>query len=343
MRYPVSFAQRRVWAIDQLVDDAAASSLCHASWLDGQVDTVALQQAMDVLVARHAALRTSIVSSDVWPEQVVADTGQVPIDQVVLADGPDGAARAELLAVELAGRPFDLARGPLLRAALIAVADQRSLFVLAAHRIIADDVALAILLDELSTVYQNSAATLPPLWMDYGDYAVWQRERLRGEELSRQLDHWHEPLRDAPADHTLPTDRPRTGAASPAEGALVTASLDTTATRQLADLAQAAGTDLSTAVLAGYAVVLARYTRQADLVIGVPVGGRVRVELTPIVGPFADTVPVRVSLGDTATFAEVLDQVRDVSTAAQSHDELPLDLLIEELGIGPVCRAARFT
>jgi amino acid adenylation domain-containing protein len=335
MRYPVSFAQRRVWAIDQLVD-AAASNLCHASWLDGQVDTVALQQAMDVLVARHAVLRTSIVSSDVWPEQVVADTGQVPIDHVVLADGPDGAARAELLAVELAGRPFDLARGPLLRAALIEVADQPSLFVLAAHRIIADDVALAILLDELSTVYQDSAAALPPLWMDYGDYAVWQRERLRGEELSRQLDHWHESLRDAP------TDRPRTGAASSAEGALVTASIDPTSTRRLADIAKAAGTDLSTAVLAGYAVVLARYARQADLVIGVPVHGRIRVELAPIVGPFADTVPVRVSLGDTATFAEVLDQVRDVSAAARSHDELPLDLLAEELGIGPVGRAARF-
>src|SRR6266702_175409 len=222
MRYPVSFAQRRVGAGDQLMDDAAESHRCHARCLGGAVDIVAVQQAMDVLVARHAALRTSIASSDVWSEQVVADTGQVLIDHIVLADG---AARAELLAVELAGRPFDLARGPLLRAALIEMADQRSLFVLAAHRIIADDAALAILLDELSTVYQNSAATLPPLWMDYGDYAVWQRERLRGEELSRQLDHWHEPLRDAPADHTLPTDRPRTGAASPAEGALVTVSI----------------------------------------------------------------------------------------------------------------------
>jgi amino acid adenylation domain-containing protein len=339
MRYPVSFAQRRVWAIDQLMDDAAESHLCHASWLDGPVDTVVLQQAMDVLVARHAALRTSIVSAGVWPEQVVADTGQVLIDHIVLADG---AARAELLAVELAGRPFDLARGPLLRAALIAVADQRSLFVLAAHRIIADDAALAILLDELSTVYSNGAAALPSLWMDYGDYAVWQRERLRGEELARQLDHWHEPLRDAPADHTLPTDRPRTGVARSAQGALVTASLDPTATRQLADLAKAAGTDLSTAVLTGYAVALARYSRQADLVIGVPVHGRIRVELEPIVGPFADTVPVRVSLGE-ATFVEMLDQVRDVGAAARSHDELPLDLLAEELGIGPLGRAARFT
>jgi amino acid adenylation domain-containing protein len=336
MRYPVSFAQRRVWVLDQLIEDPAVSHLCYACLLDGQVDIVALQQAMDILVARHAALRTSIVSAGVWPEQVVADTGQVPIEHLV-ADGPD---RAELLAVELAGRPFDLARGPLLRAALIEVADRRSLFVLAAHRIIADDVALAILLDELSTVYHDDAATLPPLWLDYGDYAVWQRERLSGEELARQLDHWRVPLRDVPAEAVLPADRPRTGVLAAAVGASVTASVDPTSIWRLAD---SAGTDLSTAVLAGYAVVLARYARQADLVIGVSVHGRIRVELDPIVGPFADTVPVRVTLAETAPFAEVLEQVRDVSAAARSHDELPLDLLAEELGIGTVGRAARFT
>jgi hypothetical protein len=200
VRYPVSFAQRRVWVLDQLMDGAVAPHLCYANWLDGQLDTVALQHAMEVMVARHEVLRTSIVGFDGGPEQVVADTGRVPIDQVVLADGPDRAARAELLAVELAGRPFDLARGPLLRAALIGVGAQRSLFVLAAHRVIADDVALAILLDELSTVYRSGAVTLPQLLMDYGDYAVWQRERLCGAELARQLDYWREPMRDAPTD-----------------------------------------------------------------------------------------------------------------------------------------------
>lgn len=340
MRYPVSFAQRRLWALDRLVPDDPASHLCHATWLDGPVDPVALQRAMDAVVDRHAVFRTSVVAFDGEPEQVVDDTGRVLIDHVVLPGAAEDVERAESIAAELAVRPFDLARGPLLRSTVVEVGGDRWLFVVVAHRIVADDTAVAIVLDELSTVYRSGVAALSRTWMDYGDYAVWQRERLRGEELERQLDYWRAALRGVPEKVALPNGAHRLTPSS--RGGLATAALDPTSLPLLADLALGVGAALSTAFLTGYAVVLSRYAGQSDLVIGVPVSGRIRVELEPIVGPFADLVPVRVSLAGAPTFAQLLDRVRDAVEQALAHDELPLDKLAEELGIDLPGNAVRF-
>jgi acyl carrier protein len=314
VRYPISFAQQRLLAVNPL------GTVPYAVWLDGRLDIADLRLAMAAMVGRHAALRTRIDTA----EQVVAETGSVAVDHVVLPASAADVQRAESIAAELTARPFDLAAGPLVRAAVIETDRHGSLFVLVAHRVIADDAALAILVGELFAVYESGSVVLPDLWMDYGDYAVWQRERLAGEELARQLDQWREPLRDAPRTLALPTDRPR-----PEVRSLRSAQVTATASAE------------RLAVLTGYAVVLARYAGQADVVIGVPVSGRIRVELAPIVGPFADTVPVRISLAAAPTFAELLDRVRDVTTAALAHDELPLAKLAAELGLAePVVRFA---
>lgn len=333
MRYPLSFAQQRLWHLERFAPGDPATRLAHATWLDGSVDFVALQRAMDAMVVRHAALRTRIVTSAGAQAQVVEDTAALPIDRIDLSGDPDGIAKAESIAAELATRPFDLARLPPLRAALIEVSTGRSLFVLVAHRIIADDAALAILLDELSTVSSGDSATLPELWMDYGDYAVWQREWLCGEELARQLAHWRESLRDT-AKLALPTDR---SVRSPA-----TATIDMSSHRRLTDLAERAGTTSDAVFLAGYALALSPYATGNDFVIVVPVGGRIRPELASIVGPFADAVPVRISPTG-ATFAELVNQIRDGIGEALRHDELPLDKLADELGTDPADFAARFT
>ncbi|MEU4742562.1 condensation domain-containing protein, partial [Actinosynnema sp. NPDC023658] len=190
MRYPLSFAQE--WAL------SLPTALSHATWLDGPVDPVALQRAVDVVVARHPALRTHVTAAG---EQVVSETGRVMVEHVVLTGDVE---RAESVAAELAERPFDLSHGPLSRVAVIEVGADRWLFVLVAHRVVADGPALAMLLTDLSTVYQDGSAALPGSWMDYGDYAVWQRERLRGEELARQLEPWREVLRDVPGPVRLP-------------------------------------------------------------------------------------------------------------------------------------------
>ncbi|WP_033439156.1 condensation domain-containing protein [Saccharothrix sp. NRRL B-16314] len=319
MRYPLSFAQ--AWAL------SLPAALSHATWLDGPVDPVALQRAMDVVVARNSILRTNVTASR---EQVVSETGRVVVEHVVL---PGDVERAESIAAELAERPFDLSTEPLVRAAVIEVGADRWLFVLVAHRVVADGPALAMLLAELSTVYCDGSSTVPGSWMDYGDYAVWQRERLCGEELARQLEHWREVLRDAPGPSRLPSGH---------RAASLTAVVDPAAVRRLAAVAEQVGATLSTAFLAGYAVVLCRFAGQADVVIGAPVSGRIRVELESIAGPFADVVPVRVSLTGEPTFADLLVRVQGAAAQALSHNEVPLTVLAGELGVD-LAGVARFT
>ena len=218
MRYPVSFAQRRLWFLEQLMPGEPTFHMPYAIWLEGRLDTDALQRAMDCLVARHPVLRTSIMAVDGVPEQVVADDGTVPIERLPLPDAADLAAdearrRAGAIATERAVQPFDLARGPLLRALLIDAGADRWLLSLVMHHIISDGLSMQILIDELSALYRaeltGEPVSLPRLWMNYGDYAVWQQDRLRGEELERQLQYWRDQLRGAPAVLSLPTDRPR--------------------------------------------------------------------------------------------------------------------------------------
>jgi amino acid adenylation domain-containing protein len=343
MRFPVSFAQQRLWFLDQLTPGEPTYLMPYAMWLDGPLDTDALQQAMDAVAARHAALRTSIVATDGVPQQVISDTAAVTIERVALPDGLDDAQRtlrAEAIAAEQARRGFDLAAGPLLRALLIEAGADRHLFLLVMHHIVSDGRSMRILTDELSAEYQarkagtpatpGTPASLPELWMDYGDYAVWQRDRMRGDELERLLHYWRGQLRDAPVLLTLPTDRPRPPRQS-ARGAEATALVDAETTRRLAAVARDANATMFMAFLAGYAAVLSRYARQTDVVIGTPVSGRTHEELDPIIGIFTNTVPLRVSLAGTPSFAELLARVRDTTADALSHQELPFETLVERL------------
>src|SRR5258708_477829 len=216
MRFPVSFAQQGLWFLEQLAPGEATYNMPYAFWLEGLLDARALQRAMDAMVARHAILRTSIVVGDGVPEQVVADTGTVPVEHIELPPGLDEGERtrrAESIAGDLARKPFDLATAPLIRMALIAAGPGRHLLVLVMHHSISDGSSMKILIGELSDVYRAETAgvpaSLPPLLMDYGDYAVWQQDRMRGEELDRQLSYWREQLRGAPWLLSLPADRPR--------------------------------------------------------------------------------------------------------------------------------------
>ena len=194
MRFPVSFSQQRLWFLDQLEPGEPTYNMPFAVWLDGPLDPGALQRALDAMVARHAVLRTSIVAFDGMPEQVVADTGTVPIERIELPADPEDGERMRRAESDR-GRPRAAAvrpgRRPLAReSTLIGAGPDRHLFVLNMHHIISDGVTMEILIPELSAVYRAETtgvpASLPPLWMEYGDYAVWQHDRMRGEELDRQ-------------------------------------------------------------------------------------------------------------------------------------------------------------
>jgi amino acid adenylation domain-containing protein len=337
MRFPVSFSQQRLWFLDQLDPGEPTYNMAYAMWLDGPLDARALQRAMDAMVARHAVLRTSIVALDGVPEQIVADTGTVPIERIELPAALDDGERtrqAESIAADRARQSFDLAAGPLIRAALVGAGPDRHLFVLVLHHSISDGASMQILIDELSAVYQaettGAPASLPPLWMEYGDYAVWQHDRMRGEELDRLLSYWRGHLRGAPHVLSLPADRPRPARQS-SRGAAATVTVDAATTRRLAAVAHGANVTMFMLFLTGFVAVLSRYARQTDIVIGTQVAGRTHTELDPIVGMFTNTVTLRISLAGDPTFTALLGRVRDTTVDALLYQELPFEKLIEDL------------
>jgi amino acid adenylation domain-containing protein len=336
VRFPVSFSQQRLWFLDQLSPGEPTYNMPFAIWLAGRLDSRALQRAIDAMVARHAVLRTSIVAFDGVPEQVVADTGTVPIERIELPaalDGGEYTRQAESIAADLARQPFDLVAGPLIRATLIAAGPDQHLFVLVMHHTISDGVTMEILIPELSAVYRAETtgvpASLPPLWMEYGDYAVWQHDRMRGEELDRQMGYWREQLRGAPQVLTLPADRPRPAEQS-SRGAVAEVTVGAATTRRLAAVAHDANATMFMVFLTGFAAVLSRYARETDIVIGTQVAGRTHTELDPIVGMFTNTVPLRLSLAGDPTFAGLLGRVRDVTLDAMLHQQVPFEKLVEE-------------
>jgi amino acid adenylation domain-containing protein len=334
-RFPASYGQRRLWSIDQLRPGEPTYNMAYQTWLDGPLDVEALQRAVDVLVSRHAALRTSIVARDLVPEQVVADVSAVQIERIGLpgtAGDADRTWQAETIGAERARQPFDLAAGPMIRVTLIGTEPGRHLLVLVIHHAVSDGASVKILFDELSAAYRAEvtgvSAALPPLWMHYGDYAVWQHEQMRSDELDRQLGYWRERLGGAPQVLTLPADRPRPAQPS-ARGAMVTVNVDAATTRLLAIVARDSNATMSMAFLAGFAAVLSRYARQPDLLIATQVAGRTHAELEPIVGYFTNTLPLRVSLADDPIFAGLLGRVRDVTVDALTH-QTPFEILMED-------------
>ncbi|MBV9450696.1 MAG: amino acid adenylation domain-containing protein [Streptosporangiaceae bacterium] len=336
MRFTVSFAQQRLWFLDQLAPNEPTYNMPYAFWLDGPLDAAALQRAMDAMAARHAVLRTSIVAFDGVPEQVVADNGTVPIERIEFPAGLDEGERArqaETIADNMACQPFDLAAGPLIRTALIAVGPDRHLFVLVMHHSISDGASMKILIGELSAAYRAEVtgvpASLPPLLIEYGDYAVWQQDRMRGEELGRQLSYWREQLRGAPQIISLPTDRPRPARMS-TRGGVASIYVDAATTKRLAAVAHGANATMFMVFLTGFVAVLSRYARQTDMLIGTQVAGRTHTELEPIVGMLTNTIALRMSLDGDPTFTELLGRVRDTTVDGLAHEQLPFEKLVEE-------------
>jgi len=336
MRYPVSFAQQRMWFLDQLMPGEPTYNMPYATWLTGPLDAQALQRAMDATVARQAVLRTTFTALDGVPEQVVADAATVPIEHIELPAGLDDderTAHAEAIAAELASQPFDLATGPLLRTTLIRVGPDRHLFVLIMHHIISDGESTKILMGEISAFYRAEVtsvpASLPTMWMEYGDYAVWQQDILRGEELERLFGYWRGQLHGAPQLLTLPTDRPRPARLSSA-GATAKTVVDAATTRRLGEVAHRSNATMFMVFLTGFVAVLSRYARQADFLIGTQVAGRTHTELDPIVGMFINALPLRMSVAGDPTFTELLARVRDTTLDALANEQLPFDKLVEE-------------
>ncbi|QSX79618.1 amino acid adenylation domain-containing protein [Lysobacter solisilvae] len=335
---PVSWAQQRLWFLDQL--DHAAGAAYHVSSalrLTGELNRDALQASLDRIVARHETLRTRFVIVDGAPRQVIGaeDSGFLLLDQDLrsLDASAQAAEMAELSASE-ACAPFDLSTGPLIRGRLLQLAPREHVLLVTQHHIVSDGWSTGLLVKEVSALYtaycKGQDDPLPPLQIQYADYAAWQRQWLQGDVLQGQIDFWRTHLQGAPALLELPTDRPRPPVQS-YNGARAEVSLSVELSAALRALSQRHGVTLYMTLLAGWSTLLSRLSGQSDVVIGSPVANRQRSEVEPLIGFFVNTLALRVDLTGEPTVAELLAQVKATTLGAYAHQDLPFEQVVEVL------------
>jgi amino acid adenylation domain-containing protein len=332
----LSHAQQRLWFLDQL--DPAAGAAYHmpaALRLQGKLDKIALQVALNRLVARHESLRTTFASVDGQPVQVInaADCGfaLVHCDLSALGRTEREAALAEMSSAE-AARRFDLAAGPLIRGQLLCLADDEHVLLITQHHIISDGWSMAVLVREVGSLYgafsEGRDDPLAPLAIQYADYAAWERGWLQGAALQVHSAFWKEQLSGAPALLELPLDRPRPARQSYAGGSVALV-LDASLTAGLKTLGHKHGTTLFMTLLAGWAALLARLSGQDDVVIGTPVANRQRTEVEGLIGFFVNTLALRVKLDGEPTVAQLLARVKAHTMGAYDHQDLPFEQVVE--------------
>ena len=335
-RAPLSFAQERQWFLAQWQPGAAMYNVPGPLRLVGALQTEALERALNGIVARHEALRTTFVMTDGHIAQVIAPTLVISMPVTDLQGLPvaEREAKARRLMADEARQPFDLARGPLLRANLLRLAETDHVLLLTTHHIVADGWSLDVLLRELAASYQAEATGQPvalsELPIQYADYAIWQREGLQAGAFEEHLTYWRQQLADASAVLALPTDRPHPavpihrGATHP----VVFSRAEMTA---LTELSQREGATLFMTLLAAFQTLLGRYSGQEDIVVGTPVAGRTQPEMEGLIGSFANTLALRTDLSGDPSFRTLLGRVRQVTLGALAHQELPFEQLVAAL------------
>ncbi|MBZ5721324.1 MAG: amino acid adenylation domain-containing protein, partial [Acidobacteriia bacterium] len=333
---PLSFAQQRLWFLDQLEPDDPLYNIPWALRVSGSLDVKALKHSLDAVIERHEALRTTFSSSEGQPVQRIGPALRItPLceDLTHLSDA-ERETEARRLVMEEAQRPFNLGRGPLLRAGLLRLNSKDHILLLNIHHIVSDRWSMGVLSQELAALYgayiEGKPSPLPPLPVQYADFAVWQRQRMQGEFVEKQLAYWREQLKDAPPVLELPTDRPRLAAES-FRGAVAPITFSKRTTEQLNALSRQTGATLFMTLLAGFQALLARYSGQDDIVVGAPIANRNRAELEGLIGFFANTLALRARLTGDPSFRELLGRVKESALGAYAHQDMPFEKLVEEL------------
>jgi len=328
----LSFAQQRLWFLEQLEPGNPAYNFPIATRFTGELNLHALQQSIDALIARHESLRTCFIANGQSPQQEVLGSALVAIERLDLRG--QAAAIVQDKLTRLSQLPFDLTTAPLLRAHLLEVGANDHILLLVTHHIVSDGWSLSVLFSDLTELYNSFNAgrseNLPALSIQYADFARWQREWFDQHELKRQLDFWREQLHAADPVLELPTDKPR-----PAEqsyrGASVAKQLSAASSEAIKSLARQHQATLFMTLLAVFNVLLARYARQEHVVVGTPIAGRKRPELENLIGFFSNTLALHTDLSADPAFSELLAQVKRNTLAAYDHQDLPFEKLVEEL------------
>ncbi|HEY0739714.1 MAG TPA: amino acid adenylation domain-containing protein, partial [Herpetosiphonaceae bacterium] len=335
----LSFNQQRLWFLDQLVPNSPAYNILTGVRVAGPLDITAFERSLNEIIRRHESLRARFPTEDGQAVQVIEPRLSITLPQVDLRALDAAASDAELqrlMQVE-SSQPFDLQTGPLIRATLVQLADQESVLLLTLHHIVSDTWSFGILVRELVTLYgafsTGKPSPLPELPIQYPDFAVWQRQRLQGEALEAQISYWKQQLGSESGSLPtleLPTDYPRPPVQT-FRGAAQSFVVPRDLTEALKELSRQEGVTLFMTLLAGFNVLMARYSGQDDILVGSPIAGRQRVETENMIGFFANTLVLRTKLGGNPTFRDVLKSVRETMQGAHAHQDVPFEQLVEIL------------
>ncbi len=334
---PVSFAQQRLWFLEQFEPGTALYNIPLALHLRGELDITRLTDSLNQIVRRHAALRTTVVEKDGQPAQHIAPDLilAVPVEDLRSLPSEMRPAEAQQRLAAEARRPFDLSQGPLIRARLIRSDERVYDLIITLHHIISDAWSITLLMDELAALYSQThgvETALPYLPLQYSDFARWQHHHLTTEALGRQMAYWRAALQGAPPALIWPMDHQRP-ALQTFHGDWVVTRLPRSLSEAINAFGRREGVTPFITLLGSFAILLARLTGQKDMVIGVPVANRDRQEWEPLIGFFVNTLPLRCQLTGNPTFREVVQRLRDVALGAYSCQDVPFEKLVMELGV----------
>ncbi len=327
----LSFAQERIWFLEQFEPASPTYHIYPAYRLKGALNVAALEESFSEMIRRHETLRTSFVARDGSPTQRISEAQPFKLAVLDLRSLDPATREEEVrgLATGEAQRPFDLATGPLLRAKLLRLAEQENVLLLTIHHIISDGWSMGVFFRELAALYEASAA-LPELPVQYADFAEWQRTWLSGDKLDGELAYWKQQLAGAPPALELTTDYPRPALQS-YQGVTERLMLSKELTESLKQLSQRERVTPFMLFLTAFNTLLYRYTEQNDILVGTPIAGRHLTELEGLIGLFVNTLVLRTDLSGNPAFAELLQQVRRVTLDAYAHQDVPFEKLVDEI------------
>ncbi len=333
---PLSFSQQRLWFIDRLYHGSSFYNIPIAFHIKGNLNITALQQSLNAVFKRHEAWRTNFTLVNGEPVQEILQnfSWNLSIINLEHLSGQDWEFEVKQIAAEEAQKAFNLAKELLVRATLLRLSEEEHVLLVIMHHIITDGWSCGVFLRELSTLYaafsKNQPSPLSELPIQYADFAIWQRDRIQGEFLATQLNYWKQQLKSELPVLQLPTDRPRPTVTT-FNGAKQYFTLSAPLTNAVRQLSQQADATLFMSLLAAFNILLYRYTDQEDILIGSPIANRNRAELEGMLGLFVNTLLLRNNLSGNPSFRELLDRVRKVTLDAYAHQDLPFEMLVEEL------------
>jgi amino acid adenylation domain-containing protein len=332
----LSYAQQRLWFIDQLQPNSALYNIPIALRLEGSLNSTALEQSLIEIISRHEALRTNFITVDGEATQVIHSQINSILSVVNLTDLSiaEQEIKAQQIATNQANNPFNLVSDPLIRSTLVVLSEKENWLLLCMHHIVSDGWSMGVLVEELAILYkaycQGKPSPLTSLPIQYADFAIWQREWLQGDVLENQLSYWKDQLANAPELLSLPTDRPRL-AVQTFVGTHQEFTLSNELTKKLIQLSQQQGVTLFMTLLAAFDTLLYRYSGQSDILVGTPIANRNQSEIEGLIGFFVNTLVMRTDLSGNPSFNELLGSVRLMTMAAYSHQDLPFEMLVEAL------------